>query len=109
MFKNPGSKLETIAYVWFFIRIIICLFVVIGALKFLRDSVYLVIYIDTGNMFIIILIMIILILIQTAVAYFESLLLCCFATITMNSEHTVNKLNRIENRLSRINASVVSK
>ena len=109
MFKNPGNKLETIAYVWFFIRIIIGAFVVIGALNFLREAVYLGIDIDTGNMFTIILIMIILILIQTTVAYFESLLLCCFATITMNSENTVNKLNKIENRLNRINASVVSK
>ncbi len=37
MFKNPGSKLETIAYAWFFIRIIIGVVLIMYIVSLLRN------------------------------------------------------------------------
>lgn len=86
MFKNPGNKLETIAYVWFFIRIIIGIMVVILAISFLRSVVYL--GLDAGNnTFGIMLVGVAMSIFQVAIAYFESLILCCIASMTINTEY----------------------
>lgn len=102
MFKNPGSKLETIAYVWFFIRIIIGIMVVISAISFLRSAVYL--GLDVGsNTFGIVLVGVVMSIFQVAIAYFESLILCCIASVTMNTEYIADKMeeSEISNRETR--------
>lgn len=95
MFKNPGSKLETIAYVWFFIRIIIGIMVIISAISFLRSAVYL--GLDIGsNTFGIVLVGVVMSIFQVAIAYFESLILCCIASVTMNAEYIADQMEERE-------------
>lgn len=95
MFKNPGSKLETIAYVWFFIRIIIGIMVVISTISFLRSAVYL--GLDIGsNTFGIVLVGVVMSIFQVAIAYFESLILCCVASATMNTEYIADQMEERE-------------
>ena len=102
MFKNPGNKLETIAYVWFFIRIIIGIMLVISAISFLRSAVYL--GLDVGNnTFGIVLVGVAVSIFQVAIAYFESLILCCIASVTINTEYIADKMeeSKIPNRETR--------
>lgn len=95
MFKNPGNKLETIAYVWFFIRIIIGIMVIISAISFLRSAVYL--GLDIGsNTFGIVLVGVVMSIFQVAIAYFESLILCCIASVTMNTEYIADQMEERE-------------
>lgn len=95
MFKNPGDKLETIAYVWFFIRIIIGIMVIISAISFLRSAVYL--GLDIGsNTFGIVLVGVVMSIFQVAIAYFESLILCCVASVTMNTEYIADQMEERE-------------
>lgn len=97
MFKNPGSKLETIAYVWFFIRIIIGIMVVISAISFLRSAVYL--ELDVGsNTFGIVLVGVVMSIFQVAIAYFESLILCCIASMTINTEYIADQMESIDSK-----------
>ena len=97
MFKNPGSKLETIAYAWFFIRIIIGIMVVILAIIFLRIAVYL--GLDAGNnTFGIMLVGVAMSIFQVAIAYFESLILCCIASMTINTEYIADQMERIDSK-----------
>ena len=97
MFKNPGNKLETIAYAWFFIRIIIGIMVVILAISFLRSAVYLVL--DAGNnTFGIMLVGVAMSIFQVAIAYFESLILCCIASMTMNTEYIADQMEGIDSK-----------
>lgn len=97
MFKNPGNKLETIAYVWFFIRIIIGIMVVISAISFLRSAVYL--GLDVGsNTFGIVLVGVVMSIFQVAIAYFESLILCCIASVTMNTEYIADQMENIDSK-----------
>lgn len=97
MFKNPGNKLETIAYVWFFIRIIIGIMVVISAISFLRSAVYL--GLDVGsNTFGIVLVGVAVSIFQVAIAYFESLILCCIASVTMNTEYIADQMENIDSK-----------
>lgn len=97
MFKNPGNKLETIAYVWFFIRIIIGIMVVILAISFLRSAVYL--GLDAGNnTFGIMLVCVVMSIFQVAIAYFESLILCCIASVTMNTEYIADQMESIDSK-----------
>lgn len=97
MFKNPGSKLETIAYVWFFIRIIIGIMVVISAISFLRSAVYL--GLDVGsNTFGIVLVGVVMSIFQVAIAYFESLILCCIASMTINTEYIADQIESIDSK-----------
>lgn len=97
MFNNPGNKLETIAYVWFFIRIIIGIMVVISAISFLRSAVYL--GLDVGsNTFGIVLVSVALSIFQVAIAYFESLILCCIASVTMNTEYIADQMENIDSK-----------
>ena len=97
MFKNPGNKLETIAYVWFFIRIIIGIMVVISAIIFLRSAVYL--GLDVGsNTFGIVLVGVVMSIFQVAIAYFESLILCCIASVTMNTEYIADQMENIDSK-----------
>lgn len=97
MFKNPGNKLETIAYVWFFIRIIIGIMVVISAISFLRGAVYL--GLDVGsNTFGIVLVGVVMSIFQVAIAYFESLILCCIASVTMNTEYIADQMENIDSK-----------
>lgn len=97
MFKNPGSKLETIAYAWFFIRIIIGIMVVILAISFLRSAVYL--GLDAGNnTFGTMLVGVAMSIFQVAIAYFESLILCCIASMTINTEYIADQMERIDSK-----------
>lgn len=97
MFKNPGNKLETIAYVWFFIRIIIGIMVVILAISFLRSAVYL--GLDAGNnTFSIMLVCVVMSIFQVAIAYFESLILCCIASMTINTEYIADQMESIDSK-----------
>lgn len=97
MFKNPGSKLETIAYAWFFIRIIIGIMVVILAISFLRSAVYL--GLDArNNTFGIMLVGVAMSIFQVAIAYFESLILCCIASMTINTEYIADQMERIDSK-----------
>ena len=97
MFKNPGSKLETIAYVWFFIRIIIGIMVVISAISFLRSAVYL--GLDVGsNTFGIVLVGVVMSIFQVSIAYFESLILCCIASMTINTEYIADQMESIDSK-----------
>lgn len=97
MFKNPDNKLETIAYVWFFIRIIIGIMVVISAISFLRSAVYL--GLDVGsNTFGIVLVGVVMSIFQVAIAYFESLILCCIASVTMNTEYIADQMENIDSK-----------
>lgn len=97
MFKNPGNKLETIAYVWFFIRIIIGIMLVISAINFLRSAVYL--GLDVGsNTFGIVLVGVVMSIFQVAIAYFESLILCCIASVTMNTEYIADQMESIDSK-----------
>lgn len=97
MFKNPGSKLETIAYVWFFIRIIIRIMVVISAISFLRSAVYLGLGVGS-NTFGIVLVGVVMSIFQVAIAYFESLILCCIASVTMNTEYIADQIESIDSK-----------
>lgn len=102
MFKNPGSKLETIAYAWFFIRIIIGIMVVILAISFLRSAVYL--GLDAGNnTFGIMLVGVAMSIFQVAIAYFESLILCCIASMTINTEYIADQMERIDSKSNKKN------
>ena len=97
MFKNPGSKLETIAYAWFFIRIIIGIMVVIFAISFLRSAVYR--GLDAGNnTFGIMLVGVAMSIFQVAIAYFESLILCCIASMTINTEYIADQMEGIDSK-----------
>ena len=97
IFKNPGNKLETIAYVWFFIRIIIGIMVVILAISFLRSAVYL--GLDAGNnTFGIMLVCVVMSIFQVAIAYFESLILCCIASMTINTEYIADQMESIDSK-----------
>lgn len=89
MFKNPGNKLETIAYAWFFVRIIIGIILIMYVVSLLRNAMY---YgLSNVGVLGVVLICIVLSLFQIAIAYFESLILCCIASITMNVEYLADK------------------
>lgn len=97
MFKNPGNKLETIAYVWFFIRIIIGIMLVISVISFLRSAVYL--GLDVGsNTFGIVHVGVVMSIFQVAIAYFESLILCCIASVTMNTEYIADQMENVDSK-----------
>ena len=96
MFKNPGNKLETIAYVWFFIRIIIGVVLIMYVVSLLRNAMYYGLFnLDVLGT---ILICIVLSLLQIAIAYFESLMLCCIASMTINTEYIADQMEGIDSK-----------
>lgn len=93
MFNNPGNKLETIAYVWFFLRVIIGIVVMIYLFVSISNiSAYVPI-----NTMAMVIIVPCLILLQIGIAYIESLFIVCFARITSNSDYIVDKLYEDDN------------
>lgn len=96
MFKNPGSKLETIAYAWFFIRIIIGVVLIMYVVSLLRNAMYYGLFnLDVLST---ILICIVLSLLQISIAYFESLILCCIASMTINTEYIADQMEGIDSK-----------
>lgn len=96
MFKNPGSKLETIAYAWFFIRIIIGVVLIMCIVSLLRNAMYYGLFnLDVLGT---ILICVVLSLLQIAIAYFESLILCCIASMTINTEYIADQMESIDSK-----------
>lgn len=96
MFKNPGSKLETVAYAWFFIRIIIGVVLIMYVVSLLRNAMcYGLFNLDVLGT---ILICIVLSLLQIAIAYFESLILCCIASMTINTEYIADQMESIDSK-----------
>ena len=74
--------------------------VVISAISFLRSAVYL--GLDVGsNTFGIVLVGVVMSIFQVAIAYFESLILCCIASVTMNTEYIADQIESIDSKLNK--------
>ena len=71
--------------------------VVISAISFLRSAVYL--GLDVGsNTFGIVLVGVVMSIFQVAIAYFESLILCCIASMTINTEYIADQMESIDSK-----------
>lgn len=69
--------------------------VIISAISFLRSAVYLGLDIRS-NTFGIVLVGVVMSIFQVAIAYFESLILCCIASVTMNTEYIADQMEERE-------------
>lgn len=71
--------------------------VVISAISFLRSAVYL--GLDVGsNTFGIVLVGVVMSIFQVAIAYFESLILCCIASMTINTEYIADQMENNDSK-----------